>query len=171
MSPHTQVWKSVHITCHTCTMAKALRRERPTNNQQPTDQRGLFAVSPHSPANRHLFRRNTSSQITSSPFRRAASESYRMSTLSCRTFVWGGNGVLTRDDDGQDACICNNEQWSDRNILGLASCVPPKVHVIFGWIGSVISAAALCHAAYHLRRQVIVNSTCLSLHNLVFLPP
>lgn len=55
---------------------------------------------------------------------------------------------------GASLCICEDESWSDRNILGRASCVPAVAHETFGWVGLVFSVGVLCHAAHHLRRQV-----------------
>lgn len=77
-----------------------------------------------------------------------------MCQQGCRTFIWGGMGVPTHDGDGGCICACENDSWSNRNVLGLASCVPVKAHLLFGWFGLVISVATLSHAAYHFRRQV-----------------
>ena len=78
-----------------------------------------------------------------------------MCTQGCRTWLWGGEGDPTYDDgEGQCSCVCNDERWSDHNLLGRASCVPVIAHAIFGWVGLVLSTAALCHVTYHLSRQV-----------------
>lgn len=78
-----------------------------------------------------------------------------MCTQDCRTWLWGGGGNPTYDDGGgQCSCVCDDERWSDHNLLGRASCVPVLAHAIFGWVGVALSAAALCHAAYHLHMQV-----------------
>ncbi|CAM9175991.1 unnamed protein product, partial [Ectocarpus sp. 12 AP-2014] len=51
-------------------------------------------------------------------------------------------------------CVCEDDSWSNLNILGLASCIPVKAYVIFGWVGLAFSMAALSHAAYHFQRQL-----------------
>lgn len=79
---------------------------------------------------------------------------YLMCTQDCRTWLWGGKGDPTYDGEGQCACVCDDERWSDHNLLGRASCVPVMAHVIFGWAGLALSLAGLCHASYHLNRQV-----------------
>lgn len=50
--------------------------------------------------------------------------------------------------------MCEDDSWSDLNLLALPSCVPVKAHMIFGWVGVALSVATLCHAAYQLNRQV-----------------
>lgn len=79
-----------------------------------------------------------------------------MCTQGCQTFMWGGKGSPIHDDEGECFCACgeNNDSWSDKNILSRASCVPAKAHLLYGLVGLALSTAALCHAAYHLRRQV-----------------
>lgn len=74
----------------------------------------------------------------------------------CRTFLWKGDGQPTHSADGRCWCICEDETWSDRNILGRAACVPHVAHTTFGWAGLVLSVCVLCHAVHHLRRQVRV---------------
>lgn len=78
----------------------------------------------------------------------------RMCRTDCRTLIWGGTGQPAYGAGGQCSCICEDDSWSDRNILGRASCVPDVVHKVFGWAGLGISVGVLCHAAYHLRRRV-----------------
>ncbi|CAM9537409.1 unnamed protein product, partial [Ectocarpus fasciculatus] len=41
-------------------------------------------------------------------------------------------------------------------MLGRASCVPKKAHLVFGWVGLVVSVVVLCHAAHHIRRQQVL---------------
>lgn len=77
-----------------------------------------------------------------------------MCSQDCRTFLWGGTGVPSQDEEDTCFCVCADDSWSDLNILGGASCVPVKAHHIFGSVGLAISVAALGHAAYHLHRQV-----------------
>ncbi|CAN0501230.1 unnamed protein product, partial [Laminaria digitata] len=80
-----------------------------------------------------------------------------MCTQDCRTWLWRGTGSpMYRDGEGggQCFCVCDDERWSDHNLLGRASCVPVIAHLTFGWIGLAVSAAALCQAAYQLHRQV-----------------
>lgn len=57
--------------------------------------------------------------------------------------------------------MCDDGSWSDLNILDSASCVPRKAHLVFGWVGLVLSTTCFCHAAYHRHRQVVtaVNNT------------
>ncbi|CAM9667119.1 unnamed protein product [Ectocarpus fasciculatus] len=73
----------------------------------------------------------------------------------CSTFVWRGPGFPELDSDGTCSCVCDNDTWSERNILGQPSCVPVVVHLVFGGVGLALSVAVLCHAAYHLHRQQI----------------
>ena len=77
-----------------------------------------------------------------------------MCTQGCRTFLWGGRGSPRYDEEGRCFCVCEDDRWSDLNLLARPSCVPVKAHVIYGWVGLVLSVAALCHAAYQLHRQV-----------------
>lgn len=76
----------------------------------------------------------------------------------CRSFLWGGNGKPIEHYplavDATCSCVCDSNRWVDYNILGKSSCVPRKVHVMFGWIGLSLALAGLLHATYHLRRQV-----------------
>ena len=73
----------------------------------------------------------------------------------CQTFLWGGEGLANVDDEGGDfTCECEDELWSDTNILGRPSCIPTKAHVIFGTVGLASSMVGICHAAYQLNRQV-----------------
>eukprot|EP00752_Nemacystus_decipiens_P004321 g3946.t1 len=51
---------------------------------------------------------------------------------------------------------------SDLNLLGRPSCVPVKAHMIYGWVGLVLSVAALCHATYQLHRQIRFNAQLLA---------
>lgn len=67
------------------------------------------------------------------------------------------------DEEGRCFCVCEDDSWSDLNLLGRASCVPVKAHMIYGWVGLVLSVAALCHAAYQLHRQVTLCSGCAHL--------
>ena len=78
-------------------------------------------------------------------------------TADCRTFLWGGTGEPIYDADRLCWCSCDSDKWSDVNILGHPSCVPMAAHLTYGWIGLVVSVAALLHAAFHLRRQVITH--------------
>ena len=78
-------------------------------------------------------------------------------TEGCRTLLWEGTGMPEYDSDGSCSCDCDDDRWSDHNALGHPSCVPVKAHLVFGWIGLVLSVAALFHAVYHLRRQVNVE--------------
>ena len=78
-------------------------------------------------------------------------------TADCRTFLWGGTGEPIYDADRLCWCSCDSDKWSDANILGHPSCVPMAAHLTYGWIGLVVSVAALLHAAFHLRRQVITH--------------
>lgn len=77
-----------------------------------------------------------------------------MCTQGCQTFIWGGEGTPTHDEEVRCFCVCEDDSWSDTNILGRASCVPALAHLIYGWVGLSLSTAALCHAAYQLDRQV-----------------
>ncbi|CAM9398021.1 unnamed protein product, partial [Pylaiella littoralis] len=52
---------------------------------------------------------------------------------------------------------CDDDGWSDLNILGRASCVPVQAHLVFGGAGLVFSVIGLCHAAYHFNRQVMFH--------------
>lgn len=81
-------------------------------------------------------------------------------TGSCRTFLWGGSGVPDMDDEGGCWCDCEDDSWSDLNVLGRPSCVPVKAHLAFGCVGLMLSVAALYHAVYHLRRQVSAVHRC-----------
>ena len=81
-----------------------------------------------------------------------------MCTQGCQTFMWGGEGIPTHDEEGRCLCACEEDSWSDRNILGRASCVPAKANRVYGLVGLALCAAALGHAAYHLRRQVSLTS-------------
>lgn len=93
-----------------------------------------------------------------------ATRGRRMCDQSC-SFLWGGTGVATHDDDGGCFCVCGNDSWSSLNILGGASCVPVKAHRIFGWVGVAVSVAALGHAAYHLREQLEFHRQTTSASN------
>lgn len=77
--------------------------------------------------------------------------------LHCRSFLWGGDGI-TNNADGESgaftSCVCEDDGWSDFNILGRPSCVPTKAHVIFGAVGVISSVAGICHTVYQLNRQV-----------------
>lgn len=78
-----------------------------------------------------------------------------MCVQDCRTFLWGGGGVPTHDDgSGECSCSCEDDSWSDLNIVGRASCVPMMSHRMFGWVGLILSVATLVHALYNLVRQV-----------------
>ena len=77
-----------------------------------------------------------------------------MCIQSCRTFLWGGEGYPTYDGDGICSCVCKDDDWSNLNIFGRASCVPRKAHDVFGWVGLAFSMAALCHVVYQLNQQV-----------------
>ncbi|CAN0110918.1 unnamed protein product [Pylaiella littoralis] len=88
--------------------------------------------------------------------------SSEMCVQDCRTFLWGGAGVPMHDAAGRCSCLCEDDSWSDLNILGRASCVPVMTHRIFGWVGLVLSVAALSHAAYSLDRQVRYNAQGLA---------
>ena len=79
-----------------------------------------------------------------------------MCDQDCRTWLWGGTGHpdLGYNGEGRCSCICDNERWSNHNILGRPSCVPVVAHMILGWGGLVLSMVALCHGAYQLKRQV-----------------
>ena len=73
----------------------------------------------------------------------------------CQTFLWGGGGLANVDGvSGDFTCECEDELWSDTNILGRPSCIPTKAHVIFGTVGIASSMVGICHAAYQLNRQV-----------------
>jgi len=82
-----------------------------------------------------------------------------MCTQGCQTFVWGGTGVPMHDEGGLCSCVCEDNSWSDHDILGSASCVPVKAHLLYGCVGLATSLTALCHAMYHLRRLVSPNHT------------
>jgi len=88
-----------------------------------------------------------------------------MCIQDCQTFLWGGNGLPSYDDRGSYLgcwCACEDDSWSDLNLLALPSCVPVKAHMIFGWVGVALSVTTLCHAAYQLNRQV--RSYCYVIH-------
>ncbi|CAN0293311.1 unnamed protein product [Ectocarpus sp. 6 AP-2014] len=72
----------------------------------------------------------------------------------CQTFLWGGTGISTVGADGACRCACEDETWSEYNILGLPSCVPSKAHVVFVAVGVLMMMTSLGHAAYQLYRQV-----------------
>jgi len=73
----------------------------------------------------------------------------------CQTFLWGGTGTAVSDEQGAGcSCICEDEGWSDRNILGIPSCVPSKAHLVFGVVGLLASMTSLLHTSHHLYRQV-----------------
>lgn len=72
----------------------------------------------------------------------------------CQTFLWGGAGIPTMDDDGDCFCVCEDDEWSAYNIIGAPSCVPSRAHLIFGVVGLLATIFTLCHSAHQLNRQV-----------------
>lgn len=84
----------------------------------------------------------------------------RMCTNGCRTFLWRGKGIPSHDEGDLCSCTCEDDSWSDQNILGQASCVPVSAHLIYGGVGLVASMTALFHALYHLRRMVSSEQAC-----------
>lgn len=88
-----------------------------------------------------------------------------MCIQDCRTFFWRGAGYAAHDAGGNCFCVCEDDGWSDINILGRASCVPVIAHQVFGWLGLILSTAALFHVVYHLLRQV--SQSTRHPHNIV----
>lgn len=56
--------------------------------------------------------------------------------------------------EGKCSCLCDNNSWSNLNLLGRASCVPVNAHQAFCGVAFAVSMASLLHVIYHLRRQV-----------------
>lgn len=79
----------------------------------------------------------------------------------CQMFLSGGSGIPSTNERGECSCACGDEEsWSEYNILGRASCVPKKAHLIYGALGLLATVASLCHAMHQFNRQVIPTAQC-----------